>query len=210
MKTKIAAILTFAGLTAFLPTSARADSVSYNFSGCTDAHKCSGNTGSTTANYTSDGYTITATAFSKNNYDLYIKTDGGDEHGLGMTGTSDDEIEPHEFIQLNVTNLFNAGATSGTLELGSVQSGEGYQICVSNVDGSDTGHCFKGNLDEKPITVNFGGGYDYIDITATKGDVLISSLCVQTPTPTPEPSSLMLFGSGVLSLVGLVRKRVIA
>jgi PEP-CTERM motif len=210
MKLRIAGFLALAGLIALLPKPARADGVSFNFGGCTVAPVvCSGDVGSVTANYTSNGHTIIATAFSISNYDLFIKngpTLPADEQGLGMVGTTDHEIQPGEFIQLNVTSLAQAGFTTASLILGSVQLGEGYQICVSNVAGSDSGHCFTGNLDLSPVTVNFGSGYNYIDVTATTGDVLIAKGLVATP----EPSSLMLLGAGLLALVGLALRKVVA
>ena len=113
MKPRIVTFLALAGLIAFLPKPARADGVSYNFGGCTDSSVCLGDVGSVTANYTSNLHTITATAYSgANNYDLFIKNGTGDEHGLGMVGSTDHEIQPGEFIQLDVTSLAKAGFTT--------------------------------------------------------------------------------------------------
>jgi hypothetical protein len=204
MKLRIATFLALAGLIAFAPKPARADGLSYNFGGCTDApgSVCSGDVGSTVAKYTSGGFTVIAQSFSGlHNYDLYIKTAGGDEHGLGMAGTADHEILPGEFIQLDISSLVKAGFTHSALILGSVQLGEGYRICVTSVFGVDGGSCFTGHLDGLPVNVNFGSG-KYIDVTATTGDILLADGLVVTP----EPTSLMLLGTGLLLVCFAVRK----
>jgi len=198
--------LALAGLIALLPKPARAKGLSYNFGGCTDSYVCSGDVGSTNANYSSNGYKITATAFSSDSDNLFIKIGTGDEHGLGMTGTPDYEIQPGEFIQLDASSLANAGFTSAFLTLGSVQLGEGYRICSSKFADSNSGNCFTGHLDGSPVMVNFGSGYNYVDVTATTGDVLLTTGLVATP----EPSSLVLLGSGLLALVGFTLKKTIA
>lgn len=114
MKLRIPTFLALAGLIALVPKTARADGASYNFGGCTDSLVCSGDVGGVTANYTSNGHTITATAFSSDSDNLFIKTGTGDEHGLGMAGTTDHEIQHGEFIQLNVTILATAGFTTAS------------------------------------------------------------------------------------------------
>lgn len=205
MKSRMVMFLALAGLFVLSPKAAWADGVSYNFGGCTDSHVCSGNVGSANANYTSSGYTITATAVSLDGDTLFIKTGTGDEHGLGMTGTRDDEIQPGEFMQLNVSSLAKAGFASGSLIFGSVQPGEGYKICFSNVAGSISRNCFSGQKDGSPVSVNFKG-YKYIDIGVTTGDVLLARAFIATP----EPSSLVLLGSGLLALVGFRMKKAIA
>jgi len=204
MKLRVATILVLAGLIALIPKSARANGIAYDFGGCTDSSLCSGDVG-TTADFTSNLLKITATAFSSDGDHLFIKTGTGDERGLGMTGTTTDEIQPGEFIQLDVSSLAAAGFTSGSLKLGSVQPGEGYKICVSNVAGIISTNCITGHLDLTSVNVNFKG-YKYIDVTATTGDVLLAKGFI----PIPEPPSLMLLSSGLLALVGFALKKAIA
>jgi MYXO-CTERM domain-containing protein len=199
---KLRTILVIISFFAILPLATRATTTSYNLDGCTDSHACSGDVGSTTANYTSNGQTITATSFSSPGHDLYIKTEGGDESGLGITGTSDNEIESGAFIQLDFSNLANAGATSGFLTLDSVQSGEGYKVCASSSAASDSGTCLTGSLDDTAFAIDFSKSAPFIDISSTTGDVLVSSASVDSPASvdTPEPSSMAL---ALLGLAGL-------
>ena len=59
---------------------------------------------------------------------LYGKRLGGDENGLGVNGEWDSEIQPGEFLQLDLTQLIASGATNAMISIGSVQPGEKYNI----------------------------------------------------------------------------------
>ncbi len=203
MKFKIVTLLAIAGLVILSPSVAKADNVNFNSCPKGATPPCSGKTGKVES-WTSGGLTITATGFKSagKEDDLFIKTNGGDEHGLGLVGQSDGEIQPGNFIQLNVSNLDKNGISSGTLTFGSVQPGEGYEICVTNTPGTLKGAtCFSGNADEAPVNVNWGKD-EYIDITATKGDVLISDFSFAASAPEPGTMGLTFLGAaGLLAFV---------
>src|SRR5579864_849479 len=170
--------------------------------------------------YTSNSVTITAYGFSAcsggitvaltncSTNDLYGKTSGGDENGLGLAGTSDFEIGTNQMVQLDLTNLINAGATSVTLQIGSVQSGEGYDIWEGSTLGSSGSLVItNGQLDETPFTVNLNSKDPYLAVSAYANDVLLSSLAA---SPTPEPGTLALLGTGLLAFGFGLRRRFVS
>lgn len=173
-------------------TSASANTITFDFSSATGT--------STTAIFTgSDGTTISATGTSN----LFFKTGGGDETGLGLAGTSQNEIGVGQSITFDLSSLFNKGVTDLTLGLGSVQSGEVGTAC------DDFGSCVtftaSGTMDITGLFAEMQSkGDGTLKITATSGNVLIDSL---TATTIPEPSSLLLLGTGVFAMAGAVRKK---
>ncbi|HEV2289706.1 MAG TPA: PEP-CTERM sorting domain-containing protein [Candidatus Acidoferrales bacterium] len=99
----------------------------------------------TSASYTSGSATITAYGYECSATDattsgtlsgcaasdLYQKSDGGSEVGLGLAGETDHEIGMDStsadfLIGLDLSNLLKLGATSITLDFGSWQPGEAY------------------------------------------------------------------------------------
>jgi len=143
---------------------------------------------------------ITATGFASNGVmeDLYCKAEGANETGLGLANTADHEIGVNNFIQLDMGNF-----TSTVLTIESVQSTEGFSIIGTNSAGTLAGgSTLAGETDggTDTVTVNFAG-FQFVDITATAGNVLLGSVS------TPEPSTYLLMGTGLLMLGMLVRRK---
>ncbi len=154
---------------------------------------------------------VTAYAFGGSNL-LYGKNDGGSEHGVGISGNRDNEITDTTFIQLDLANI--SGLYS--LTIGSTQSVEGFHACFSNTLGAIGGSCqdFATPSTDPFTTTDFTKGDQYISIQADgnpngQGNVLLDGL-TYSPTPVPEPSSLLLLGTGMIAAAGVVRRKLAA
>ena len=212
MRLKMAAIV--AGVI-MMASTAWAGTLNYNFSA-----GLSGQQG-TSLSYTQGGYTITAYGYQVGQpgntpEDLYVKTSGGDESGLGLANEYDHEIESNQFVQLNLTNLVTAGMTNGDLTIGSVQSGEGYSICTSSALGT-LGNCPSsgdGQLNDQAFSVSWSASDPYLSIRGwvppdgnSKANVLVMDFSTSAPTSdTPEPASLALMGTGLLCVAFAYRR----
>jgi hypothetical protein len=139
---------------------------------------------------------------------LFAKTSGGDESGLGLAADpgKDNEIFKNSFIQVDLTQLL-AQKNINTLQLviGSVQSGEGFDIWGSNTAAQPGTLLYAGNssMDDVAFDVPSYGSYKYISISASANNVLLDSITGLTATPissTPEPGSV---GLGLISAIGL-------
>jgi hypothetical protein len=197
MKTILLSVVAFVCVAA---TCASADTVTFNFSSTTGT--------STTQSYTAGGLTITATGTS----DLFFKNGGGDETGLGLVGTSQNEITPGQSITFDLSSLFSANISSLSIALGSIQPGrsggpnEGGQVCGA-------GTCISFGPSQSGQLVDITSLFDAmkaanngsLTVTATSGNVLVDE--IQVTTTVPEPNSLLLLGSGVFAVAGAFRKR---
>ncbi|MDQ2832899.1 MAG: PEP-CTERM sorting domain-containing protein [Acidobacteriota bacterium] len=163
--------------------------------------------GTAPATVTVYGYDVAGTTLTASR--LFGKSGGGTEHGVGLKdNTPDHEISKTNAVQIDLANI--SGAFS--LIIGSTQNSEGFLYCLSNTLGS-LGSCTDvagaGGVD--PYTLSLTKTDRYISIegdgTPASGNVLLDSLSY---SPVPEPSSLLLFGTGILSAAGVIRRKLAA
>jgi hypothetical protein len=165
--------------------------------------------GTTSYAYYSNGVGITAIGSTN----LYYKQQGGiggaGETGLGLACCdSDHEINHGQSIILNLSSVFSKSVTGVSLMLGSIQRGETGQVC----DAFDSCVTFGSGNDSKLVSI-FGLFTDMknhhsglLTISSGTGDVLINQLQVTT-SAVPEPNSLILMGTGLVGLAGMVRRK---
>lgn len=196
-------------------------------------------TGTTTMTYTQQGSTITATGYDKTNSGgslnlgtptlLYFKNvgpiNGAFETGLGVVNQSDHELQAGptapspgvipvsalDFIQLDLTAIIRAGATSGAVSVTSVQSGESFTIFGSNLAGAlgtQLGGTFDSSLDNTFVNLPNFGQYDFYAIAAATGDVIPSAVSADIPAVPEMNAVLPIIGLGVaIGSTHLLRRR---
>jgi|GEM_PF-1494244 len=226
MKTKFALWIVGLSLLGAVPVFATGTSLNFN-----KPNTLSGDT----ATYTFDSHTITATGYqctdntlnscSTDGVSLATKSGGLGEMGLGIAGGShgDNEIEAENFIQLDFSQFASLGITSLTFQIESVQNGEGFRLFESNTSGmpgASPVFTATGNGTNNPnsiltetVSVNFAQNA-YLDFSALKSgggdnDVLLGTMSTPSsggPGPTPEPGTLVLFGTGMLVVGGVMRR----
>lgn len=195
------ALVLLCGSVAILASSAQATVVTWNLnpSGLNQA------TGSSSQPFTVSGYTITAYGYDNNSgtgtlHPLFYKNDGADEIGLGLTNVLDNELQVDgsgkalQFIQLDLTSILAAGFTNGKIEIGSVQSGEMFNLYGSNTLGmlgtKLNSTPYDSSTDDVFVSVPNFGTYKFISVVAAAADVLPVAFQA-TITPIPEATSLI-------------------
>ncbi|MGZ4965937.1 MAG: hypothetical protein ACXWFY_00045 [Chthoniobacterales bacterium] len=165
------------------------------------------NVGSSSRTYTVSGFNITARGFDNvpgtdTPHDLFYKSGGpiggGSEHGLGIVGTTDNELQinpdgsPAQYIQLDLRAILAAGFTGGEIEVGSIQSGESFKLFGSNTQGTlgtQLGSIFGSAFDEKFVAIPNFGSFQFVSIASGAVDVLPIAFRASI-TPVPEMNAL--------------------
>jgi hypothetical protein len=187
-----------------------ASTITFNFGSCGSISSiipgtCPGNLGTDTATYTSGGLSVTATGYlnTSTTNNLFVKSDGAEETGLGLAGTADDEIGVGQYIYLDMSDLLSHGIDHGTLWLGSAQVGEDAMVCETSAVGTpgktDCLTAIGNSSGLTSLAVDWTSGDPILSITAfgNSSNVLVAKAI--TASPVPEPSSMALFGTMLLA-----------
>ena len=163
-----------------------------------------GAVGATFKDFTQSGYTITARGYDNvpgtdTAHELYFKNVGpigsGSEHGLGLVGTLDNELQtsggtPSNYIQLDLRSILSQGFSGLEISVGSIQAGESFLLFGSNTQGelgTQIGGAYGSAFDDQFVSIS--GNFQFISIAAGAKDVLPVALR-GTITPVPEMSAL--------------------
>jgi len=165
---------------------------------------CSGGSGSvSTITYASGivayGYTNVNTSPSFT--PLFVKNDGPDETGLGTALDIDGEIGIDQAVGLDLTVL---GNNSAWLDIQSL-TGDSFRYCFGTTSTSGCTTSVLSGLTSSPVLINITGAAPFLYVGATTGNVLVSSITIPD---VPEPSSMLLLGSGLFGLAGVVRRKI--
>lgn len=174
--------------------------------------------GSPTVTFTSSGSEITARGYDNTGatgtpHELYFKNidliGGAIEHGLGLTNISDNELQttagvPANFIQLDLRSIISMGYTGFEIKVGSVQSGESFQLFGSTTQGvlGTSLGVYGSTFDNQFVSVVGFPPLQFLSVTSASGDVLPVAFQA-TITPVPEMSALLPI-VGLLLAIGMV------
>jgi hypothetical protein len=163
-----------------------------------------------TSTFTESGFSLTASGFltSGATTNLYAKSLGGDEIGLGTTSdpSGQHEIVTTNFIQLTLPT--KPASNFQLVLLASVQQGEQAKVFFTHTAGTLAGATPIGTITNADGSIPIPAGDQtggFIDITAGAANVLLHG--AQFTTAVPEPSSLAFLALGAGGIFTLRRRR---
>jgi len=167
--------------------------------------------------------------------DLYSKSEGAGETGLGMIhdpgGDNEISSQINDGIQIDFANAIAKDPTAVvTMSIESVQAGEGWALYGSNTLLTVAGPSKTDGTLGEPLLSGVGpyansttnitlpdwGQYTYYTLLATSttmcsnGDILLGAVDINggpTPQATPEPGTMLMAGGTLIGLGMLMKKK---
>lgn len=161
--------------------------------------------GSSSHDFTVSGYTITARGYDNSGgvgtaHQLFFTNAGSDEVGLGLVGTLHHELQvdgsgnPLNFMQLDIRSILLQSFTNGKIEIGSIQSGESFNLygssTLGNLGTKLNSTPYGSAFDDQFVSVPSFGTYQFISVVAATLDVLPVAFQAMI-VPVPEAASLV-------------------
>ena len=166
---------------------------------------------------TAGGFTIMASGYSAiggSLTNLFGKTGGGDENGLGIHSdpSGNNEIWGKTFIQLDVQSARSAGLGGFNFMMGSSTSNEAWNVFGTNsAGGLSLGSALASGTDE--ATHALAGGYRYYDFfydsshNGTGGkNVLLHQFAAVTAVPESSTWAMIILGFAGMGFMACRRK----